>query len=95
MTVCKLSGTRLVGCIRECRRIRFCHMGHTITVRIDEELADWLADTARRTGRSQGEIVREQLQRARSEKKRGRFMRLAGCVDGARDLSSRKGFSKG
>ena len=68
-------------------------MGHTITVRMDEELADWLEETARSTGRSQGEIVREQLERARSERKQGRFMRLAGCVDGARDLSSRKGFS--
>jgi len=76
-------------------RLHFCHMGHTITVRIDKELADWLEDTARRTGRSQGEIVREQLERARSEKQQRRFMRLAGCVDGARDLSSRKGFTKG
>ena len=70
-------------------------MSHTITVRIDDSLVDWLADTARRTGRSQGEIVREQLQRARSEKKQRRFMRLAGCVVGASDLSSRKGFAKG
>ena len=76
-------------------RIHFCHMSHTITVRLDEELADWLEDVARRTGRSQGEIVREQLERARSEKTQRRFMRLAGCVDGTRDLSTRKGFSKG
>ena len=70
-------------------------MSHTITVRLDDTLADWLEDTARRTGRSQGEIIREQLERARSGMRQGRFMRLAGCVDGARDLSSRKGFSKG
>jgi predicted transcriptional regulator len=70
-------------------------MSHTITIRIDDSLADWLEDTARRTGRSQGEIVREQLQRARTEKKQRRFMRLAGCMDGAADLSSRKGFFKG
>lgn len=69
-------------------------MSHTITVRLDDALADWLEDTSRRTGRSQGEIIREQLERARSQKKQRRFMRLAGCVDGARDLSSRKGFSK-
>jgi len=68
-------------------------MGHTITVRIDSELAGWLEDTARRTGRSQGQIVREQLEQARSDKKQRRFMRLAGIVDGAPDLSSRKGFS--
>ena len=70
-------------------------MSHTITVRLDDTLADWLEDTSRRTGRSQGEIIREQLERARSEKTQRRFMRLAGCVDGPRDLSSRKGFSKG
>jgi hypothetical protein len=69
-------------------------MSHTITVRLDDALADWLEDTSRRTGRSQGEIIREQLERARSQKNQRRFMRLAGCVDGARDLSSRKGFSK-
>lgn len=70
-------------------------MSNTITVRLDDTLADWLEDTARRTGRSQGEIIREQLQRARSEKKQRRFMRLAGSVDGPRGLSSRKGFAKG
>lgn len=70
-------------------------MGHTITVRLDDTLADWLEDTSRRTGRSQGEIIREQLERARGEKRQRRFMRLAGCIDGPRELSSRKGFSKG
>jgi predicted transcriptional regulator len=69
-------------------------MSHTITVRLDDVLADWLEDASRRTGRSQGEIIREQLERARAEKKQRPFMRLAGCIDGARDLSSRKGFSK-
>ena len=70
-------------------------MSHTITIRLDPELAAWLEQTAKRTGVSQGQIVRDQLQRARSEKAERRFMRLAGCVDGPRDLSSRKGFSKG
>ncbi len=69
-------------------------MSHTITVRIDPALASWLEDTARRTGRSQGEIIREQLEKARADRKGGRFMRLAGKIDGPRDLSSRKGFSK-
>jgi len=69
-------------------------MSHTITIRIDGALADWFEDTSRRTGRSQGEIIREQLERARAEKKQSRFMRLGGCIDGPRELSSRKGFSK-
>jgi len=43
---------------------------------------------------SQGQIVRDQLTRARTENRQS-FMRLAGAVRGARDLSSRKGFSRG
>jgi predicted transcriptional regulator len=68
-------------------------MSHTITVRLDPDLATWLEQTARKTGVSQGQIVRDQL-RAQSKKTERRFMRLAGCVDGPRNLSSRKGFSK-
>jgi hypothetical protein len=70
-------------------------VGHTITVRVDKTLAQWLEETARRTGRSQGEIVREQLYRARAQKGERRFLRLAGCIDGPPDLSARKGFSRG
>jgi hypothetical protein len=71
-----------------------CHMGQTITIRLTRELADWLERTAAATGRSQGAIVREQLQRARSGAKARPFMRLAGTVHGPRDLSTRKGFSR-
>lgn len=67
-------------------------MGHTVTVRLDEELAAWLEETARKTGVSQGQIVREQLARARGRSKK-RFMRWAGTIKGAANLSSRKGFS--
>ena len=68
-------------------------MGHTITVRLDSELASWLEEKARKTGRSQGEVVREQLEKARAGSKK-RFMRWAGSVKGAADLSARKGFSR-
>jgi hypothetical protein len=67
--------------------------GNTLTVRLPKALADWLALTAARTGRTQGQIVREQLEKARSAETRP-FMRLAGTVDGPRDLSRRKGFSR-
>ena len=70
-------------------------MGHTLTIRLDQELVNWIEDTAKRTGLSQGQIVRAQLERARSEEKARRFMRLAGCVKGPRNLSARKGFSRG
>jgi hypothetical protein len=69
-------------------------MGHTITVRLTKELAAWLEDVAARTGVSQGQIVREQLDRARARDPGKPFMRLAGSVRGPRDLSSRKGFSR-
>lgn len=69
-------------------------MSHTITVRLDPALAAWLEDESRRTGIAQGRIVRQHLERARAGSAQ-RFMRLAGSVKGARDLSSRKGFSRG
>ena len=76
------------------RRIHFCHMSHTITIRLTTELATWLEQTAARSGVSQGKIVREQLERAKDEARDRPFMHLAGVVDGARDLSLRKGFSR-
>lgn len=69
-------------------------MGHTITVRLDADLADWLEQQAKKTGESQGKIVREQLARARKRAAAQSFMRLAGTVRGNRNLSTRKGFSR-
>jgi len=69
-------------------------MGNTLTVRLSPALAEWLERTAAESGRSQGEIIREQLERARTGTKGRPFMRLAGTVKGSRDLSSRKGFSR-
>jgi hypothetical protein len=67
-------------------------MSHTITVRLTKELAGWLEDTAKRTGISQGEIVRQQLEKVKASDGGRSFMRLAGCMRGAKDLSQRKGF---
>ena len=68
-------------------------MSNTITVRLGEDLAEWLRDTARRVGVPRGRIIREQLEKARSTEERP-FMRLAGAGAGPRDLSTRKGFSR-
>jgi hypothetical protein len=68
-------------------------MGHTLTIRLDPDLADWLERESKKTGQSQGRIVREQLQRVRAGSTQP-FMRLAGAVRGARTLSTRKGFSR-
>ena len=68
-------------------------MRNTITVRLPGDLAEWLSETAKKTGAPQGRIVREELERARRSEKRG-FLRLAGAVSGAENLSTRKGFSR-
>jgi len=68
-------------------------MGHTITVRLDPDLAAWLEEESRKTGVPQGRIIRQQLERAKAGSTQ-RFMRLAGRIKGAKDLSARKGFSR-
>jgi len=68
-------------------------MSNTITVRLPDDLAQWLEQTARRTGVPKGRIVREQLQQKRASEKRP-FLKLAGTISGAPDLSVRKGFSR-
>jgi hypothetical protein len=69
-------------------------MGHTLTIRLPRELADWLERTAEETGVPQGRIIRQELERARERRGARPFMRLAGRVAGPKDLSSRKGFSR-
>ena len=70
-------------------------MSQTITVRLNKDLSAWLEETASRTGVSQGRIVREQLEKARSAKAEKPYMRWAGSIKGLpRNLSSRKGFSR-
>jgi hypothetical protein len=71
-------------------------MSNTITIRVAKPLSAWLQKKAERTGMSQGQIVREQLEQLRrGDKKAKNFMRLAGIVQsGPRDLSSRKGFAR-
>jgi len=68
-------------------------MRNTITVRLPDDLADWLRTTAKKSGVPQGRIIRDQLERARKKEERP-FMRLAGSISGPSDLSLRKGFSR-
>lgn len=69
-------------------------MSQTITIRLTKELAAWLEEVSASTGLSQSRIIRDELERARSRAADQAFMRLAGAVKGAKDLSSRKGFSR-
>jgi predicted transcriptional regulator len=68
-------------------------MSQTLTIRLNEELSSWLEETASRTGMSQGQIVRNQLEKAKTVKTDKPFMRLAGIMRGPKDLSQRKGYS--
>jgi hypothetical protein len=69
-------------------------MSHTITVRLSKELASWVEQTASKSGVSQGQLIREQLEKARSEHPAKPFMRFAGTIRGLpKNLSRRKGFS--
>lgn len=69
-------------------------MSQPITVRVPAEISDWLASEAKRTGVSQGKIVRDQLAKAKAEAGGKPFMKLAGAIKGPKSLSQRKGFSK-
>jgi len=69
-------------------------MGHTVTIRLTKELAAWLDQVSKSSGIPRGRIIREQLERARARRPEQSFMRLAGTVRGAPDLSKRKGFSR-
>jgi hypothetical protein len=68
-------------------------MGNTLTIRLPEDLAQWLEETSRKSGMARGQIVRRELERARKQAAKP-WMRLAGDLkDGPPDLSMRKGFS--
>ncbi|HEY1716714.1 MAG TPA: hypothetical protein VGH42_00280 [Verrucomicrobiae bacterium] len=70
-------------------------MSQTLTIRLNKELSSWLEETASRTGLSQGQIVRDQLEKAKTAKEDKPFMRLAGSIKGLPpDLSRRKGYSR-
>jgi predicted transcriptional regulator len=73
--------------------LHFVQMSNTLTVRLPDDLAQWLDEAARKAGVPRGRIIRTELERARTASKQP-FMRLAGVVDGPADLSMRKGFSK-
>ena len=73
--------------------LHFKQMGNTITVRLPSDLAQWLTETARKTGVPRGRIIRDELENARKSDSRP-FLRLAGAVSGPENLSTRKGFSQ-
>lgn len=69
-------------------------MSNTLTIRLPEEMIAWLKETSRRTGIPVGRLIREQLESAKAQGGKQRFMRHAGTMSGPPDLSSRKGYSR-
>jgi hypothetical protein len=67
-------------------------MSNTITVRLPEELDQWLEQESRTTGLPKGRIVREQLELLRTRQARQPFLDLAGCVEATPELSQKRGF---
>lgn len=70
-------------------------MSNTITIRLPEDLRKWLEETSRSTGIPIGRLVRNELERAKENQEERPYMKLAGCIKGPRDLSMRKGYSRG
>lgn len=70
--------------------VRSWHMSRTIWTD-----AAWLNSVSRKSGVPRGRIIREQFERERVARAEKPFMRFAGSIRGARDLSARKGFSEG
>ncbi|HZU22872.1 MAG TPA: CopG family transcriptional regulator [Terriglobales bacterium] len=68
-------------------------MSNTITVRLSDELAEWLEAAAEKSGVPKGRIIRDQLEQARAAEKKP-FMRWAGSLEGPQDLSQRKGYRR-
>lgn len=68
-------------------------MSKTLTIRLPEDLARWVAEQASASGRSRGSLVKEALERARKAESKP-FMKLAGTLKGPTNLSRRKGFAR-
>ena len=79
-------------CTTSPKRLTMVLMKKTITIRLPQELLEWLEAESDTTGRPKSSIIREQLERARTQKKRQPFLDLAGAVDGTPDLSQKRGF---
>jgi predicted transcriptional regulator len=66
--------------------LHFNQMGNTLTIRLPEDLTDWLEKTARQSGVSRAAIIRSELEKARKQADKP-WMRLAGSVKMHKGLS--------
>jgi predicted DNA-binding protein len=71
-------------------------MSNTLTIRLPEEMLEELKETSRRTGIPVGRLVRQSLETTLTQKESNPLLEFAGVIKGGpKDLSSRKGFSRG
>jgi hypothetical protein len=75
-------------------------MSNTLTIRLPEELLERLREESLRTGLPLGRVVRQSLEATLSADRSGNesnpLLKYAGVIKGGpRNLSSRKGFSRG
>jgi hypothetical protein len=75
-------------------------MSNTLTIRLPEELLEQLRERARRTGLPMGQLVRQSLEKtlAADPPAGGNhaWRKYVGIIKGGpRDVSTRKGFSRG
>jgi predicted DNA-binding protein len=71
-------------------------MSNTLTIRLPEEMLEKLKETSRRTGIPVGRLVRQSLETTLAQKESNPLLKFAGVIKGGpKDLSSRKGFSRG
>ena len=70
-------------------------MEHTLTIRLDESLAQALSEEARQTGLSKGQIARDALaSRLKSGGKLEVMGRYFGAIRGPKDLSVNKSYRR-
>jgi predicted transcriptional regulator len=69
-------------------------MSTTLSIRLPDDLADWIKSTAENTNQTQGEVVRQELEKARQTSTEKPWMKFAGAVSGPKDLSMHEGFDK-
>jgi predicted DNA-binding protein len=69
-------------------------MSNTLTVRLPDDLLNRLKEKSRRTGLPLGRVVRESLESTLNNEIEPIWMKYAGTVNGPRNLSSRKGYSR-
>ncbi len=83
------------GCVPLVNVLQSCIMSNTLTIRLPEEMLEWLKKTSRRTGIPVGRLVRQSLETTLSKEGSGPLLEFAGLVKGGpRNVSSRKGFSR-